>query len=57
MQLTNVLSDVGEDIQRNRVYLLLDELEANGITESELNGDVVLNTTCEPYIHHCAKRA
>ena len=57
MQLTNVLRDVGEDIQRNRVYLPLNELEANGITEPELNGDVVLNTTWEPYIHHYAKRA
>ena len=57
MQLTNVLRDVGEDIQRNRVYLPLNELEANGINESELNGDVVLNTTWEPYIHHYAKRA
>ena len=57
MQLTNVLRDVGEDIQRNRVYLPLNELEANGITEPELNGDVVLNTSWEPYIHHYAKRA
>ncbi len=57
MQLTNVLRDVGEDIQRNRVYLPLDELESNGLTEAELNGDVVLNTTWEPYIHHYAKRA
>ena len=44
MQLTNA-QNVGEDIQRNRVYLPLDELESNGITESELNGDVVLNKT------------
>ena len=29
MQLTNVLRDVGEDIERDRVYLPLDELEAN----------------------------
>ena len=57
MQLTNVLRDVGEDIQRNRVYLPLDELESNGISESELNGDVVLNPTWEPYVHHYAKRA
>ena len=57
MQLTNVLRDVGEDIQRNRVYLPLNELESNGINEPELNGDVVLNTTWEPYIHHYAKRA
>ncbi len=57
MQLTNVLRDVGEDIQRDRVYLPLNELEANGIVEPELEGDVVLNTTWEPYIHHYAKRA
>ena len=31
MQLTNVLRDVGEDIERDRVYLPLDELEKNGI--------------------------
>ncbi|MDP6869279.1 MAG: phytoene/squalene synthase family protein [Candidatus Poseidoniaceae archaeon] len=57
MQLTNVLRDIGEDIERDRVYLPLDELEANGIQESELDGNVVLNTTWEPYIHHYAKRA
>ena len=33
MQLTNVLRDVGEDIERDRVYLPLDELERNGMTE------------------------
>ena len=42
MQLTNVLRDVGEDIERDRVYLPLDELEKNVIQESELNGKVVL---------------
>ena len=57
MQLTNVLRDIGEDVQRDRVYLPLNELESNGIVESELEGDVVLNTTWEPYIHHYAKRA
>ena len=57
MQLINVLRDVGEDIGRDRVYLPLDELESNGITEAELNGDVVLNQTWEPYIHNYAKRA
>lgn len=57
MQLTNVLRDIGEDIQRDRVYLPLDELESNGIGESELGGNVVLNTTWEPYIHNYAKRA
>ena len=45
MQLTNVLRDVGEDIERDRVYLPLDELEKNGIQEAELDGKVVLNKT------------
>ncbi len=57
MQLTNVLRDIGEDIERDRIYLPLDELEANGIRESELKGNVVLNTMWEPYVHHYAKRA
>ena len=38
MQLNNALRDVGEDIERDRVYLPLDELEKNGIQESELDG-------------------
>jgi phytoene synthase len=57
MQLTNVLRDIGEDVKRDRVYLPLNELESNGIIEDELEGDVVLNKTWEPYIHHYAKRA
>jgi len=58
MQLTNVLRDVGEDIERDRVYLPLDELERNGMTEADLvGGKVVLNPTWEPYCHHYAKRA
>jgi phytoene synthase len=57
MQLTNVLRDVGEDIERDRVYLPLNELEANGIVESELNGKVVLNKNWEPYCREYARRA
>jgi phytoene synthase len=58
MQLTNVLRDVGEDIERDRVYLPLDELEHNGIREQDLHGGkVVLNSSWEPYCHHYAKRA
>ena len=58
MQLTNVLRDVGEDIERDRVYLPLDELERNGMTEGDLSrGKVVLNPSWEPYCHHYAKRA
>ena len=58
MQLTNVLRDVGEDIERDRVYLPLDELEHNGISEQDLHGGkVVLNTSWAAYCHHYAKRA
>lgn len=58
MQLTNVLRDVAEDIERDRVYLPLDELEHNGIGEEDLQGGkVVLNSSWEPYCHHYAKRA
>ena len=57
MQLTNVLRDVGEDIQRDRVYLPLDELERNEMTEAELNGKIVLNKHWEPYCRQYAARA
>ena len=57
MQLTNVLRDVGEDIERDRVYLPLNELEQNGIIEDELGGKVVLNKNWEPYCRDYARRA
>jgi 15-cis-phytoene synthase len=36
MQLTNILRDVGEDLEKNRIYLPQDDLEAFNITEKEL---------------------
>lgn len=36
MQLTNILRDVGEDLQRNRIYLPKDELTMFGISEEDL---------------------
>jgi phytoene synthase len=36
MQLTNILRDVGEDLQRGRVYLPRDELARFGVEESQL---------------------
>ena len=51
MQLTNVMRDVAEDVGRNRIYLPLNELEANNITESELmDGTVRRNVAWEPYV-------
>jgi phytoene synthase len=36
MQLTNILRDVGEDIDRDRIYLAQDELTAFGLTEQDI---------------------
>ncbi len=40
MQLTNILRDVQEDYERNRVYLPLDELKRYGIEPDELGEDL-----------------
>jgi phytoene synthase len=36
MQLTNILRDIGEDMQRDRVYLPADELERYGLSDEDL---------------------
>jgi phytoene synthase len=36
MQLTNILRDIGEDLDRGRIYLPQDELKKFGVTEAEL---------------------
>jgi 15-cis-phytoene synthase len=36
MQLTNILRDVGEDLNNNRIYIPKEDLERFGITEEEL---------------------
>ncbi|MCP4725868.1 MAG: phytoene/squalene synthase family protein [bacterium] len=36
LQLTNIIRDVGKDIDKDRIYLPLDELEKFGYTEKEL---------------------
>ena len=36
MQLTNILRDVGEDLERNRIYLPQDELKEFDLSESDL---------------------
>ena len=36
MQLTNILRDIGEDLDRNRIYIPQEELEMFNITETEL---------------------
>ena len=36
LQLTNILRDVGVDLERGRIYLPLDEIHAFGLTEDDL---------------------
>lgn len=36
MQLTNILRDIGEDLERDRIYLPADELAEFGVTENDL---------------------
>jgi len=36
MQLTNILRDVGEDLQKNRIYLPKEDLSKFGVTEQDL---------------------
>ena len=57
MQLTNVLRDVSEDTNRDRIYLPLGELEENNIKENELDGTVLRNKNWEPYVYEYSKRA
>ena len=37
MQLTNIIRDVAEDLDRDRIYLPLEDLERFGLTESDLH--------------------
>lgn len=44
MQLTNILRDVGEDLERNRIYLPQDEMKMFGVSESDLfRGEITEN--------------
>ncbi|MEM1368481.1 MAG: 15-cis-phytoene synthase CrtB [Cyanobacteria bacterium P01_H01_bin.15] len=45
-QLTNILRDVGEDVQRGRIYLPLEDLARFGYTEDELLKGVVDERWC-----------
>ena len=36
LQMTNIIRDIGEDLERNRIYLPLDEIKAAGYSEEEL---------------------
>jgi phytoene synthase len=41
LQMTNILRDVGEDFRNGRIYLPQEDLEAHGISESDLESGMV----------------
>jgi phytoene synthase len=41
MQLTNILRDVGEDLDRGRIYLPADEMERFGVSEAQLKAGAI----------------
>jgi phytoene synthase len=47
MQLTNILRDIGEDAQRNRIYIPLDEMTRFGYSEDDLMRSVINDAFCE----------
>ena len=56
LQLTNILRDVGEDLQRNRIYLPLEEMERFGYSEEDLQQGVI-NDAFRELIHFQMARA
>ena len=56
MQLTNILRDVKEDLERDRIYLPLDEIERFGYSAEELRSGVV-NDPFRQLMEYQAQRA
>ncbi len=46
LQLTNILRDIGEDAQRNRIYIPLEEMARFGYTEAELMAGRINDAFC-----------
>ncbi len=59
MQLTNILRDVAEDIERDRIYLPIEDLNRYGISEEDLkNGkDILKHPGWKPFVKEYIKRA
>ncbi|VAW93585.1 Phytoene synthase [hydrothermal vent metagenome] len=55
-QLTNILRDVKEDTQRNRIYIPLEELEQFSVTEQDLLNNINTKNSTKLFIHQ-ANRA
>lgn len=56
LQLTNILRDVGEDLQRGRIYIPQDELQQFGVTEDDLFARCSTERICALFRHQ-ARRA
>lgn len=56
MQLTNILRDIGEDLERGRVYLPIDEMAQFGYCEDELNAGI-RNGAFRRLMHYQVHRA
>ena len=59
MQLTNILRDVAEDIERDRVYLPLEDLKRYGISEEDLKSgkDILKHPGWKPFVSEFISRA
>lgn len=59
MQLTNILRDVAEDIERDRVYLPLEDLRRYGISEEDLKSgkDILKHPGWKPFVSEFISRA
>ncbi len=47
LQLTNILRDIGEDMQRDRIYLPLDEMARFGYSERDIKDGIINDAFCE----------
>ena len=47
LQLTNILRDIGEDAQRNRIYLPQEEMKRFGYSDADLMAGIVNEAFCE----------
>ena len=59
MQLVNILRDVKEDAERNRIYLPLDDLAKYGITEDDIlyNNEINNHPGWKPFVENYIRRA
>jgi len=59
MQLTNIIRDVAEDLERNRIYLPIEDLARFGISEDDLRGgkEILKHPGWMPFVSEYITRA